>query len=62
MNASHGDAAMGGAVTADLTQDASACTDQVTLQQTEILLRKHADRLMISGPVPARRCAARCAT
>jgi hypothetical protein len=49
-----GDAAMGGAVTADLTQDASACTDQVTLQQTEILLRKHADRLMISvSPLPS---------
>ncbi len=49
-----GPAAMGGAVTTDLTQDGSACTDQVALQQTEILFRKHADRLMISvSPLPS---------
>jgi hypothetical protein len=43
-----GDAAMSGQVTADLTQNGGACTDQVALQQTEIVLRKHAGRLMIS--------------
>jgi hypothetical protein len=38
----------GGAVAADLTQDGSACTDQVALQQTAIVLRKHAGRLIAS--------------
>jgi hypothetical protein len=38
----------GGAVAADLTQGGAACSNQVSLQQTEILLRKHADRLIVS--------------
>jgi hypothetical protein len=47
----------GGTVAADLTQDGGACTDQVALQQTEIVLRKHADRVIISVS-PARSHAA----
>ena len=43
-----GDAAMGGALTADLTQDGGACTDQIALGQTAIVLREHARRLMVS--------------
>jgi hypothetical protein len=38
----------GGAVTADLAQDGNACSNQLALQQTEIVLRKHADRLIVS--------------
>jgi hypothetical protein len=43
-----GEAATGGTVTADLTQDGSACTDDVALQHTAITLRKRAGRLTIS--------------
>ena len=43
-----GGAAMGGTLTADLTQDAGACTDEAALGQTAIVLRERARRLMIS--------------
>ncbi len=43
-----GGAAMGGTLTAGLTQDGGACADQVALGQTAIVLREHARRLMIS--------------
>jgi len=38
----------GGTVTTDLTQGDDACTNQVALQQTEIVFRRHADRLVVS--------------
>jgi hypothetical protein len=47
----------GGTVTADVTQEGGACTDHLALEQTEIVLRKRAGRLVVSVS-PARSQAA----
>jgi hypothetical protein len=43
-----GEVASGGSVSAEVTQGGDTCTDHVALQQTAIVIRRHADRLIVT--------------